>query len=750
MGDEEEMISQRLLLTRLKSFLGILMVIALCHVGEVSAGRPLVLGHGVGLYEVGPLIAHDDFENLENWVVQIQEKSGFNPAHVEARDGAMDCFLPGRGCTAWFKKKFPTRVTITYDVICRTHDPKINGLSPTDVNNFWMAMDPIDADQGLFDSSRYTGDFGSYDKMHGYYASTGGRKNTTTRMRRYPRKTTGKPIDHVALNDKDGRLGYSILPDQVMKVQLVAYDDVVQYIVDGKLIYQMCKADAIQLESRDDKGKRVQRDAVYDLQRYPVYREGYFGFRMVQTHHVYSNFKVYSLETIEGGKRRPTVRVDSLSGLREAVAKSNQQIILQPGNYRVEDNEGFRFSGSSNDVELSGCHIEVPMAVASGESLFYLVGDHITLRGGALEDTDPEGITQVKAFGAYNQRQKLGGMNDIKVPGDDNRIIGMKMTVRGSYPYGYGNMFGIGNDSVVELSKHCGIQIRGNRTLIDSCNIKMQAFGHAIYVQGSDRTTIRNTHVEGTVRPSNDCYSETDDGDLAKRFKYQLQWPDSVKGVPIPRDHMINCTEDGIRAYGRTGEMIVENCVVKKCRGGIKLYMAKSAKVTNCKVMDCVVQGYSLPSRGVISNSSGNAAYGPLLYIHFDKHHSQQIDLEVLPSPHGMGDHPLAAIKGRGHRITFTQKGDAKPKNSRPIIVGYPMRFDFLCVDYPKVPHGYEEHFTKYSPDTYTAEGITINNGTAHSVVLSELSSENVVNSVGPVRDLRIGKSLKPKGVLRE
>ena len=78
------------------------------------------------------------------------------------------------------------------------------------------------------------------------------------------------------------------------------------------------------------------------------------------------------------------------------------------------------------------------------------------------------------------------------------------------------------------------------------------------------------------------------------------------------------------------------------------------------------------------------------------------------------------------------------------------MRFDFLCVDYPKVPHGYEEHFTKYSPDTYTAEGITINNGTAHSVVLSELSSENVVNSVGPVRDLRIGKSLKPKGVLRE
>ena len=393
-------------------------------------------------------------------------------------------------------------------------------------------------------------------------------------------------------------------------------------------------------------------------------------------------------------------------------------------------------SGSNNDVDLSGANIKIPLDIVSGKDLLRLTGNNITLRGGTLEDIYPDGKTKVTDFGAYNQKKKLGGMNEIEVTGDDNRIIGIKMTVRGSFPYGYGNMYGIGRGNVIGLKKHSAIQITGDRAIIDGCNIKMEAFGHVIYAQGGDRTTVRNTFIEGTLRPSNDCYNEKNDGDLAKKFNYQLQWPNDVKGIPIPRDHMINCTEDGIRAYKGAGDMIVENCVVKKTRGGIKLYMAKSARVSNCQVLDCVIQGYSLPSRGVISNSSGNAAYGPLLYIHSDRHSNQKIDLKVLPSPHGLGDHPLAAIKGHGHSITFTRVGNHKPKTLRPIIVGYPMRFDFLCVDYPKVPKGYEKHFTKYSPKTYKASGITIKNSTAHPVVLGKLSQRNTVSSLGPIRDL--------------
>ena len=270
-----------------------------------SGPGPLVLGHGASLFKIGPLLARDDFENISNWVVQIQHKTGLPEPNVEARNNTLDCLVPGRGCTVWFKEKLQPRVTITYEVLCPTHEPASKGVQPRDINNFWMAADPVDPNQGLFDSTRYTGAFGSYDKMHGYYASTGGGgaiANRTTRMRRYPRKVYGKPAEHIALNDKDGKPGYLITPDKVMTVQLVAYDDVVQYIVDGKLNYEIRSGDRIQIEGRNSDGQPVTREAVYDLDRFSVYREGYFGFRMVGTHHLYSNFKVYALEPHDSEK----------------------------------------------------------------------------------------------------------------------------------------------------------------------------------------------------------------------------------------------------------------------------------------------------------------------------------------------------------------------------------------------------------------------------------------------------------------
>lgn len=270
-----------------------------------AAGHPLVLGKGVGLFKIGPLLAQDDFQDLENWVVQVQHKTGFPKAEVKVRNNTLDCLVPGRGCTVWFKKKLRTRVTITYEVTCPTPEPAIKGVQPRDINNFWLATDPVTPVKGLFDSERYTGKFGSYDKMHGYYASTGGGgavANLTTRMRRYPRQVDEQPVDHIALNDKDGKPGYLITPDKPMTVQLVAYDDVVQYIVNGKLNYQIASGDKLPVEGRDKDGEPVNKEMVYDPDRFPFYREGYFGFRMVGTHHIYRNFRVFTLEPDDSGK----------------------------------------------------------------------------------------------------------------------------------------------------------------------------------------------------------------------------------------------------------------------------------------------------------------------------------------------------------------------------------------------------------------------------------------------------------------
>ncbi len=712
--------------------------------------QPVVLGKGAGLFQVGDLLAEDDFKDLEKWVVQLEERKG--AASVQAKDGTLDCIVPDRGCTVWFREKLKTRVAMTYEVICPGAKDSDKGMQASDLNCFWMANDP---EGQLFDRKKFSGKFSDYDGMIGYYASTGGGRNTTTRMRRYPRELDGKPVEHLALTARDGKPGFLIKPDRVMKVQLVAYDDVIQYIVNGELVYEVSGGDKIQIEVRDE-GKKVLKDSVYDLKRFPVYEEGCFGFRMVGTHHIYSNFRVHQL--VPGEEAAP-VEVSSIAELREAMTKSHQKVVMKPGVYELSDqmdpSAGFRMSGSHNEFDLTGVTIRTPISVlrsmslrGRGDRVNYLIeGDHVILRGGTFENTYPDGRTEVTDFGSYNQDPENGparAMTEMKVTGDDVSLINCRMIVRGSYPYGYGNMYGIGGGAVVGLRKHSGILMTGDRITMDGCKVKMEAFGHAIFVQGGDQITVRNTEVVGEVRRSNELYEEKKEGDLPVKFGYKIQWPDEMKGIAIPRDHMLNLVEDGIRAYPKTGHMTVENCTVSKCRGGIKLYMARSATVTNCEVIDCVVQGYSLPSKGTITNSKGNAAYGPLLYIHSDSTSSQKIDLEVLPSPHGLGDHPLAAIKGSRHQIRFTSGGEEK-ELPRPIIVGYPMRFDFLSVDYPKVPEGMEKNFAKYAPKSYRASGIKLENATKHPVVLGEHSQENEITSGAVVRDLGTGNTVRSK-----
>jgi len=257
--------------------------------------KPLVLGKAAKRFQVGELLHRDDFEGLENWIVQIEKKDGFPAARVVARNQTLDCRLPGRGCTIWFKEKLKNRLTITYEVVCPVPEEGSRGLQPKDVNNFWLASDPADPAKGLFDVARYDGDFNSYHKMNGYYASTGGGKNTTTRMRRYPREKEGRSVEHIALNDRDGKPEFMIPPGELMKVQLVAFDDLIQYIVDGELVYEIVFGDDVTTEKVLERKKKQQGTARYDAETFPFYQEGFFGFRMVGTHHVYSNFRVFKL-----------------------------------------------------------------------------------------------------------------------------------------------------------------------------------------------------------------------------------------------------------------------------------------------------------------------------------------------------------------------------------------------------------------------------------------------------------------------
>jgi len=198
-----------------------------------EAISPVVIGYGDDLFQIGELLYEDDFENLDNWVVQIQESDAETQPKVQTENKSLDVLMPGREATIWNRQKFSEPVAIVYNVTAPTKHVESEGIVVRDINSFWHASDPENPED-LFSNQKYTGAFDSYHKQQGYYASTGGRDNTTTRFRRYPREADGEPVEHVSLSARDGLDEFLIQPDQTHTIQLVAYEDVIQYIVDEK------------------------------------------------------------------------------------------------------------------------------------------------------------------------------------------------------------------------------------------------------------------------------------------------------------------------------------------------------------------------------------------------------------------------------------------------------------------------------------------------------------------------------------
>lgn len=265
------------------------------HVTDTDI-EPWVLGYGEDAFTVGELLYETDFSDTGNWIHQISENPNSDKAGVVTMDdGMMDLYMPALGCTAWLNQKFEGPIAIIYQVRCPLETIDGTDIIATDINNFWNSSDPRDFDAILnATDTHYNGDFVSYHEMHGYYASTGGGRNTTTRLRRYPRWLNGKDIPHISLTGQDNNPEHLIQPGKWHTIQLVACDGLVQYIQDGKVVYEIKYGDPIISENRSNR-KSAQTEAIYNREAYPAFTEGYFGFRLVRTHHQFKNLKVYQL-----------------------------------------------------------------------------------------------------------------------------------------------------------------------------------------------------------------------------------------------------------------------------------------------------------------------------------------------------------------------------------------------------------------------------------------------------------------------
>jgi hypothetical protein len=261
-----------------------------------ASSKPEVLGYGKDTFTVGEELYSTDFSNTNEWVIQVEQKEGPEKEIIEFKDGMLNLYMPARGCTAWLNHKFEGPIMVEYQVKCPLDTINGDSIQARDINNFWQCSG-VENETDIFNYELFNGGFGSYGKMQGWYASTGGGGrvgNQTTRFRRYPRVIDGEPAAHIALNDRDGNKDYLITPGKWHTVQLVAFNDLAQYIVDGKVVYEIKEGDEITVETPTKDGTEAIKK-VYTTEEFPFPTGGYFGFRLVRTHHLYRGLKIYQL-----------------------------------------------------------------------------------------------------------------------------------------------------------------------------------------------------------------------------------------------------------------------------------------------------------------------------------------------------------------------------------------------------------------------------------------------------------------------
>lgn len=459
----------------------------------------------------------------------------------------------------------------------------------------------------------------------------------------------------------------------------------------------------------------------------------------------------FAISDLEPRKMLAT-ELNSLDELKAAMAGSDGDYKLAAGTYTVTDehwenfdqwpawdfNVAFAMTGSNNTFDLSDAKIEVPVSTlrssySSGGNVSLLFwGDSNTIEGGELEyvyaDTswhDPENIDYV----AYNQDdsnwQGRGGPS-ARVMGDNNSINDFTHTVRGSFPYGYGEIFGKGGSSTYGLYKRGGWLVTGDNTSFDGLDLEMQSFGHGIYMQGAQDTLINNSSVTGHMRKGSEMYEDGDDS-LAGQVDYTVQ-EGAYAGEPIDPDKYYPLSEDGIRTYAQggdrdnntvpTGDVTITNTEVTNMRGAISLVSGPSHAELDNVTLRGNESGFGLPAQGGrVINSRADAAYGPAIKTFFSSSSGHYYDVEIMDAPDNSGSHDLIEVSGNDHYVRLWSDTD-NPVNVRPMYVG----------------RGFTEAYDWDSAEQ-AATDVRIQNFTPYELTLTEVSTGTTGQSEGNVVD---------------
>ena len=445
-----------------------------------------------------------------------------------------------------------------------------------------------------------------------------------------------------------------------------------------------------------------------------------------------------------GAAKTPTT-IASLEALYQAAAQSNQAISMKPGVYALADyldderiealkaelpgGEGrpprwlLRFSGSDNTFDLSGVTIEIDTDLYRKLPYGYMrclfvTGDRNHIRGLTVRHVGPNQGSNGNTFSVY---------------GRGNTIENVELHVYGSKPYGYGDLLGKGGPNLIGLQKQSGFMVTGQDNTLRRCKVYSRAFGHCFYIQRREGFEARNIrledcYAEGVMRTTNDMLRETS-GVLAD-LDFRCVYMNRDGRYMVTSGYTKSLCEDGYRAYGGVGNIVLKNCTAINTRAGFEIGGTDDAEtrtvVEGASALGCE-RGYLIGSNVIVRNSRGDLRYGPLLYLRGGTNADVELELAGVGSESTV--HALATIAGEGHRVRIYTEERERVSPTVPIMLGF----------------GMPAHGEMASPiEPADTRAVTLVNEIARTAtIVSQNAVDCDVRSVGPVVDDETTKSLR-------
>lgn len=418
--------------------------------------------------------------------------------------------------------------------------------------------------------------------------------------------------------------------------------------------------------------------------------------------------------------------VNSLNELLPLLDDDNANVKVAPGTYSISadditagtySNPLFVFSGNNSTFDFSGVtiHFSTDLLTKIAESVIQI---HITGNNNVLKNLSMSDVGE-------NVKPRDGGVN-IVIDGMNNRVEGFDMSVKGSYPYGYGDAFGKGATVVIKHYKHSAVLVRGTSNHLLNCKIKQRAYGHCVFMQAAVDPLIEGCYIEGEMRSTDDMLAET--SGPAYDVDFMTVW-----GYKLPPGFMMSLQEAGIRAYTdgvteingveisrNTSDPTVKNCTVKNVRAGVTLTHAKGTEtVIGTTCLGCE-RGFAIGT-GSIVDCSADVIYGPALALDETSSSSTTADVTLLWSDEEYynGSGQAVSLTGNGYDITI--RGD----------VSYPNQD--LAIEIS----GIYKDIRNYSiTDLTSTSNVRIHNLSGYPLILGPKSNSTTGESGGMITDL--------------